>query len=108
MYVLLSGLIAGLAFVAATIFLRNYTARRDRLFAYFASAFFILGATQLFLGITNTPELNRPLAYIPRLVAFVLILVAIAEKNRARERMRRPQDPPNNVVTPIKRRATGP
>jgi apolipoprotein N-acyltransferase len=82
MYALLSGAIAVLSLVAATSFLRSYVRTRDRFFALFAAAFALLGLTQLWLGITNTPELNRPLAYIPRLIVFLLILFAIFDKNR--------------------------
>jgi hypothetical protein len=83
MYAVLSGLIAALALVAATSFLRSSLRTRDRFFALFSAAFAIFGLTQLALGISNTPELNRPFAYLPRLAVFVLILIAIADKNRS-------------------------
>ena len=34
----------------------------------------------------NTPELNQPRAYVPRLVAFIIILYAIVDKNRVERR----------------------
>lgn len=83
MYALLSGVITALAIVAAASFLRYYVRTRDRFFAIFGTALLLLGLTQLSLGVSNTPELNRPLAYIPRLVVFLLILFAILDKNRS-------------------------
>jgi len=82
MYALLSGAIAALAGLAAALLWRSYIRMRDRFFAYFATAFALLGATQLFLGVRNAPELNEPYAYVPRLAVFVLILIAILDKNR--------------------------
>lgn len=86
MYALLSGAVAALSLIAATLFLRSYKKMRDVLFAYFAAAFALFGATQLYLGIRNVPELNEPTAYLPRLVVFILILVAIVVKNRSARR----------------------
>ena len=83
MYALISGAIAALAAVAACLLFRSYKRIGDRFFAYFAGAFALLGATQLYLGIRNVPELNQPYAYIPRLIVFVLILLAIVDKNRS-------------------------
>lgn len=92
-YALLSGVVAALTLVIIMAFLRSYQRTRDRFFAYFAAAFCIFGVTQLALGITNTPELNRPFAYIPRLVSFLLILAAIWDKNRAIRARLRAQPP---------------
>lgn len=86
MYSMLSGVIAALSLVAATLFLRSYKNGRDIFFAFFAAAFTLFGATQLYLGVRNVPELNHPYAYLPRLAVFVLILVAIAVKNRTARR----------------------
>ncbi|MGH7736740.1 MAG: DUF5985 family protein [Candidatus Tyrphobacter sp.] len=82
MYELLSGIMAALCLVAGAHFLRSFLRTRDRLFASFSVAFFTLGCSQLFLGIFDQPEANHPLAYIPRLIAFVLIAAAILDKNR--------------------------
>jgi hypothetical protein len=82
MYVLISGAVSALAAVAACALFRSYRRLGDRFFAYFAAAFALFGASQLFLGIRNLPEGNYPYAYIPRLIVFVLILIAIVEKNR--------------------------
>ena len=82
MYALISGAVCALAAVAALALFRSYRRLGDRFFAYFAAAFGLFGLSQLFLGIRNVPEGNYPLAYVPRLIVFVLILIAIVEKNR--------------------------
>lgn len=88
MYALISGAISALSIVAACALFRSYRRLGDRFFAYFAAAFALFGASQLFLGIRNLPEGNYPYAYIPRLLVFVLILVAIVEKNLSVKRPR--------------------
>ncbi|MGH7662643.1 MAG: DUF5985 family protein [Vulcanimicrobiaceae bacterium] len=88
MYALMSGAVCALSAVAACALFRSYWRLGDRFFAYFAAAFALFGASQLFLGIRNLPEGNYPYAYVPRLLVFVLILIAIVEKNRA---VRRPK-----------------
>ena len=76
----LSGvLVTGLA-VAGLFFLRFWRESRDRLFAYFAIALFVLSAQQI-LVVMRGPGAA---VYGVRLVAFVLILWAIVEKNRSR------------------------
>ena len=93
MYALLSGAVAALACIAGLAFLRSYLRTRDRFFIYFAGAFVIFGLTQIMLGVTNTPELNHPLSYIPRLIASLLILTAIWDKNRTVRSQRRFEPP---------------
>lgn len=89
MYTLISGAVCALSAVAACVLFKSYRRLGDRFFAYFAAAFALFGASQLFLGIRNVPEGNYPYAYIPRLLVFGLILIAIAEKNRS---IKRPQN----------------
>ena len=69
--------------VAGLFFLRFYRRTRDRLFAAFAIAFWMLGANWLALAFTRQDEV-RTVLYVVRLLAFVLILLAILDKNRAR------------------------
>jgi len=83
MYLFISGALMFGCLVAGAFFLRAYVRTTDRLFAYFAVSFFILALERLLLAIYNQPETSSPLAYVPRLVAFALIIVAIVEKNRA-------------------------
>lgn len=69
--------------VAALFFLRFWRDTRDELFLSFALAFLLLAAGQLVLALGGIPDEQRSWVYLLRLAAFVLILVAIARKNRA-------------------------
>lgn len=64
-------------------FLRFYRKTRDSLLAIFAVAFWILGLNWLALAFIQADEV-RTWLYAVRLVAFVLILVGIVQKNLAR------------------------
>ena len=59
-----------------------WRASGDRLFAMFAWAFWLLAASWTLLGMTNPTDETRPYIYAVRLVAFLLIIAAIVEKNR--------------------------
>ena len=77
------GAIAMACVVAAMFFLRFWRKTRDRLFGLFALSFGVLGLNWVALAFTQGDEV-RVLLYAVRLVAFVVILVAIVDKNRAR------------------------
>jgi len=81
---LLGGIVLA-CFVAGLFFLRFWRATRDRLFAIFAVAFWTLGANWLALAFMNRDE-SRTWLYGIRLLAFVLILVGIIDKNRSGRR----------------------
>jgi hypothetical protein len=74
-------LVAGYA-VAGLFFLRFWNETRDRLFSIFAGAFWLLGVQRLLLALMETSSAGTVALYGIRLVAFVLILVAIIDKNR--------------------------
>jgi hypothetical protein len=78
---MLGALVMG-CFVAGLFFLRFWRKTRDRLFAIFAAAFWLLGANWLALAFTEVDEVKTWL-YAVRLLAFILILFAIIDKNRA-------------------------
>ncbi len=67
---------------AGVFFLRFWRKTHDRLFAIFALAFWILGVHWLVLAWTKQTEVHFGL-YAIRLLAFLLILFAIIDKNRA-------------------------
>ena len=67
--------------VAGLFFLRFWRRTRDRLFAIFAVAFWLLGLNWLLLATIGRDEIHTAL-YGIRLIAFVLILIAIFDKNR--------------------------
>ena len=68
--------------VAALFFLRYWATSRDRLFAMFAAAFGILAVQRIALALTRTVVEDQSAFYLLRLLAFIIILVAIFDKNR--------------------------
>ena len=78
----LLGGIAVASIVAGLFFLRFWRATRDRLFALFGTAFFILGVQRLVLAATRTTFEDQAIFYTLRLVAFAIIIFAIVDKNR--------------------------
>lgn len=81
----LLGLIVMGCLIAGLFFLRFWRKTRDRLFAIFALAFWLLALNWTLLVMTSRDE-ARPALYAIRLLAFVLILIGIADKNRAGRR----------------------
>lgn len=83
------GLLTMASLVAALFFLRFWRETRDRLFAFFSLAFLGLGATWLGLAIINHPadEAQQEYAYVVRLVAFVILIIGIIDKNRRSGRL---------------------
>ncbi|CAN5545757.1 hypothetical protein BH09GEM1_BH09GEM1_09290 [soil metagenome] len=79
----LSGVLAGSYAIAALFFLKFWRQTRDRLFAYFSAAFGLLVVQRIVLGFTVGARVDPGVYYLVRLAAFLLILVAIVEKNRA-------------------------
>lgn len=71
--------------VAGTFFLRFWRDTSDRLFALFALAFALLAVQRLLLAMFQEHPF-APNLYLVRLAAFVIILLAIIDKNRARRR----------------------
>jgi uncharacterized membrane protein YeiB len=84
---LLLGLVSGAILmgyaVCALFFLRFWRQTHDRLFLVFALAFGLLGIQRLALVLTEPVEEWRTGLYVVRLLAFLLILGAIVDKNRA-------------------------
>ena len=70
--------------VAGLFFLRFWKTTRDSLFVFFAVAFWVLAGQRLALAVTTRTVEDLTFLYVVRLLAFVLILVAIVEKNRSR------------------------
>lgn len=68
--------------IAGVCFLRFYLHTRDRLLGIFAIAFWILGFNWLALAFIQRNEVRTAL-YGIRLLAFLLILVGILDKNRS-------------------------
>lgn len=77
----LLGAIVACCLVAGLFFLRFYTRTHDRLLAIFAIAFWILGLNWLALAFIEKDEV-RTWLYAVRLLAFLLIILGILDKNR--------------------------
>lgn len=79
---LMGAIMMGFA-VAGLFFLRFWRRTGDRLFLIFALAFWLLGLNRLALVLIAGAESQEPDAifYVIRLVGYVLIIVAILDKN---------------------------
>jgi hypothetical protein len=69
--------------VVGLFFLRFWRETRDRLFLIFAIAFWLLGLQRVALVFTPHMAETGTGLYLVRLFAFLLILAAIIDKNRA-------------------------
>ena len=69
-------------FVVALFFVGFWHTTGDRFFAWFALAFALFGVNRFVLGFLSENSEARPMVYVVRLVAFVLIVAAIVDKNR--------------------------
>lgn len=79
---LLMGGIAMASVVAALFFLRFWRDTGDRLFVIFAIAFLLLAITRIGLAVSTAHAEGQTYWYWVRLTAYVLILLAIIDKNR--------------------------
>jgi hypothetical protein len=82
----LSGVVTMGFATASLFFLRFWRRTGDGLFLSFAAAFFLLGLMQALLALADISAEERSLFYLIRLAAFVLIIFAIWNKNRAVKR----------------------
>lgn len=68
--------------IVSLFFLRFWRQTADRLFALFSASFFILAVQRIALALTEDIPENAAWLYSLRLLAFLLILAGIVEKNR--------------------------
>jgi hypothetical protein len=68
--------------ISALYFWRFQKETRDRFFGLFAGAFVLLGLNFVLLAAGDRESEFRPFLYLIRLGAFLLIIVAIVDKNR--------------------------
>lgn len=80
--VMLLGAIAMACLVAGMFFVRFWQQSRDRFFLLFASSFLLEAGNRAALAVSPHPSDGAPVFYGIRFVAFLLILIAIADKNR--------------------------
>lgn len=79
-----SGAAAMAALAAALYFFRFWRRTADRFFALFALGFAAFAVNRLVLVFVPRDNENSAYVYVIRLAAFVLILLAVLEKNRER------------------------
>jgi uncharacterized membrane protein HdeD (DUF308 family) len=77
----LLGVIATASFTAALFFLRFWRYTRDSLFLAFTLAFVIEGLSRCAMMLFKHPNESSPWIYLVRLLAFVVIFLAIVNKN---------------------------
>jgi type II secretory pathway component PulM len=78
----LHGMVVMGAATSGLFFLRFYRQARDRLFVFLAVAFFILALHWTTIAIWQPQAETKHWQFIPRLIAFLLIIVGVADKNR--------------------------
>jgi hypothetical protein len=78
----IGGAIAMACFTAGLFFMRFWMDTHDRLFGIFGVAFFVLGLNRVALTFLQNVNEGQMIYYSIRLVAYVLILIAIIDKNR--------------------------
>ena len=83
---LISGALVMGYLVASIFFLKFYRSTKDRLFAFFAAAFGILSCQRIALALTTKTVEDTVLIYVIRLIAFLIILFAIIDKNMQAKR----------------------
>jgi len=79
----LLGVVVTSSIVAAGFFYRFWRRTQDRLFLAFAAAFLIEGLNRLSFLFIELPNEGSPAIYSVRLLAFLIILMAIVAKNRS-------------------------
>jgi hypothetical protein len=80
----LLGVIVTCSLVAAGFFARFWFATRDLLFLGFAAAFALEGLNRVTFLFLDTPSAGDEAIYVVRLLSYLLILAAIANKNRTK------------------------
>jgi len=83
MHEFLGGAVTMAHLTIGLFFLSFWMKTKDRLFLMFCGAFCLMGVERLFSTLWIDATEIRPLVYILRLMAFVLILIAIVDKNRS-------------------------
>jgi hypothetical protein len=82
MFAFVSGLITMGFLISGLFFVRFWARTRDLLFAAFAAAFWLLAINQALLALSDLPVEEKSWMYLLRLAAFVIIITAVALKNR--------------------------
>lgn len=83
---LMRGMMVALCLVAALYFVRFYRRSKDSFFLFFAAAFALLAVNWCAVVLLDPTDEARSWPFVVRLGAFLLILAAIALKNRRVEK----------------------
>jgi hypothetical protein len=78
----LSGACMAVFMAIGSFFLRFWSKTEDRFFLWFAVAFWFLALERIVLLLVGIGNELRPAVYLIRLASFVLIAIAIYDKNR--------------------------
>jgi hypothetical protein len=81
--VFISGMLAAGFLVAVLFFVKFRRQTGDRLFSFFAAAFALLFAQRVMLAFAPHASVHVEWFYLIRLLAFLLIIAGIVDKNRA-------------------------
>jgi len=81
----LLGAIAMASLVAALFFLRFWRDTKDRLFLFFSISFCVEGLNRFALAGISDPNEDQPFVYFVRFLSFLLIVVAIVDKNLSKK-----------------------
>jgi hypothetical protein len=85
------GVTLALAMIAALAFLRYFRRTRDRMFLFFAAAFFLYGLNRIvFQFRISAGDFANMWLYVIRIIAFAIVIAGVVDKNR---RSRRPSSP---------------
>ena len=76
------GALAVTSVIASIFFMRYFRLTRDRLFVFFSIAFLVMALNWIGLAIADPSIETRHQVYVLRLLAFVLFLIGIIDKNR--------------------------
>lgn len=78
------GALAMAAWVCGLFFLRYWRRNRERFFLFFVLSFWAMSVNWLLLALLGNVDEPRHAVYVVRLLAFLLILAGIVDKNRRR------------------------
>lgn len=74
--------------LAGLFFLRFWKRTGDRFFLFFATSFWVEAVNRAVLGLVTDQSEDRPLFYFIRFLSFLMILIAIIDKNWLGKRVR--------------------
>ena len=83
--VILQSISATAACTIGLFFFRFWRDTADRLFLYFALAFWLMAGSWLASAAATPTDDSRPYIYAVRLLAFLLIIIAMVDKSRQAE-----------------------